>query len=152
MWPYDSGYRKSLYTPEIAKAICERLAAGESLRAICRDEGMPSEVTVREWVIDNREGFYAPYTRAREIQAMGWADEILSIADDAAADWVARREGKKELNSEHVARSRMRLDTRKWLLSKMLPKVYGDKLQHANAAGDGNAEIVYRWKTEDDAG
>ena len=65
------------------------------------------------------------------------ADEMLEIADDGSNDWMLRKDGDKEfyvLNGEHVQRSRLRLDTRKWLLSKALPKVYGDKLAvHSNA-------------------
>lgn len=124
--------RPSEYTTEIASEICERLAAGESLRAICRDDGMPSEAAVRGWVIDNREGFAAQYARAREAQAHSIAEELLEISDDGSNDWMERsgKDGEAgwQLNGEHVQRSRLRADTRKWLLSKMLPKVYGDKL------------------------
>jgi hypothetical protein len=54
------------------------------------------------------------------------ADELLEIADDGSNDWMEREKGGYELNAEHIQRSRARIDTRKWLLSKMLPKVYGD--------------------------
>ena len=59
------------------------------------------------------------------------ADEMLEIADDGSNDWMLRNGSGKELhglNGEHIQRSRLRLDTRKWLLSKALPKIYGDKL------------------------
>ena len=80
---------------------------------------------------DDREGFASRYARAREIQAHAIADEFLEIADDGRNDWM-EREGKDEsggweLNGENIQRSRVRLDTRKWLLSKMLPKSYSDK-------------------------
>lgn len=142
--------RPSSYTPELASAICERMAAGESLRSICRDEAMPKEATVRGWALDDREGFSAQYTRARELQALVIADELLEISDDGSNDWMVRN-GKDgtpgyELNGEHIQRSRLRADTRKWLLSKMLPKVYGDKLTHA---GDPENPVVthteYSW-------
>ena len=123
--------RPSLYTPEIAAEICGRIAEGESLRSVCRDEGMPDEKTVRTWVIDDVGGFSPQYTRAREAQAHSMADELLEISDDATNDWMERKSEKGsgwEINGEHIARSRLRSDTRKWLLSKMLPKVYGDKL------------------------
>jgi hypothetical protein len=120
------------YSPEIADAICERLASGESLRSVCRDDNMPDERTVRRWAIDDYQGFAPQYARARETQAHAMADELLEIADDATNDWMVRQ-GRTELNTEHVQRSRLRSDTRKWLLSKMLPKVYGDKIQHAGA-------------------
>jgi hypothetical protein len=96
--------------------------------------------TSRGWAT-NREGFSPKYTRAREIQAMSIADELLEIADDARNDWM-QRPGRSDddpgwqLNSEHVQRSRVRIDTRKWLLSKMLPKVYGDKTEVAVTGAD----------------
>jgi hypothetical protein len=79
-------------------------------------------------VNDDREGFASKYARAREIQAHAIADELLEIADDGRNDWLERNEGiGPELNSENIQRSRVRIDTRKWLLSKMLPRIYGDK-------------------------
>ena len=128
--------RKSEYTQEIADEICRKLADGESLRSVCRSEGMPPESTVRLWALDDREGFAAQYTRAREIGYHSMADELLEIADDATNDWMERNGEESEgwqLNGEHVQRSRIRLDTRKWMLSKVLPKVYGDKheIQHS---------------------
>lgn len=137
--------RPSIYTADLAATICERLAKGESLRSVCRDEGMPVEATVRGWALDDREGFSAQYARAREFQAHAIADELLEIADDGSNDWMAlHAKGDNaslgwELNGEHVQRSRLRSDTRKWLLSKMLPKLYGDKLTHA---GDPDQPVV----------
>ncbi len=76
--------------------------------------------------LDDREGFSEQYARAREIQAFAIADELLEIADDGRNDWMQRRgndeRGGWELNGEHIQRSRVRIDTRKWMLSKMLPK------------------------------
>lgn len=139
--------RPSLYTQDIADAICERLADGESLRAICRDEGMPQESTVRLWALEDREGFSAQYTKARDIGLDAMADELLEIADDGSNDWMQRNYGEQEAwvaNGEAMGRSRLRLDTRKWLMSKMAAKRYGDKLLHTGADGDGaiTVEIV----------
>ena len=120
--------RPTTYTQEIADEICERLSNGESLRKICRDDHMPQESTVRGWVIYDRENFYAQYTKAREIQAMRWAEEILEISDDPAERTM---EGK--IDTGDVNHKRLRVDTRKWLLSKVLPKVYGDKLDLTSA-------------------
>lgn len=111
--------RPSKFTKVLADAICARLADGETLRAICRDKDMPPESTVRTWALDNKD-FYAQYARAREIGYQGLADELTEIADDTKGD---------------PARDRLRVDTRKWLLSKALPKVYGDKIEHTGPAG-----------------
>jgi hypothetical protein len=133
--------RPSSYTEEIAAEVCLRLAAGESLNAICRSDHLPHERTIREWAIDNREGFSPRYARAREIQAHAIADELLEISDDGRNDWIQRggddERGGWESNGEHIQRSRVRIDTRKWLLSKMLPKVYGDKTEVAVTGPNG---------------
>lgn len=120
--------RPSKYTPELAREICLRIAAGASVRSICEDEAMPSESTVRAWAVDDLEGFSAQYTRAIQIRAMGWADEIVDISDDGRNDTYIDDNGNERTDNERVARSRLRVDTRKWMLSKMLPKVYGDTL------------------------
>ncbi len=131
--------RPSLYTEALAAKICRRLAAGKSLRAICEAKGMPSAETVRRWLLDN-EDFCAQYVRAREVQADRFAEEILEIADDASDDWTIGEGGRKALDHEHVQRSRLRVDTRKWAAGKLAPKRYGDKLQHT---GEGGGPVTF---------
>ena len=131
----------SAYTPEIAEFILECLASGQGLREICREnEGMPDERTVRRWALNDVEGFGDRYTKAREIGYHSMADEIFDIADDARNDWMQRhneRTGETDdvPNHEHINRSRLRVDTRKWFLSKVLPKIYGDKVAVTGADG-----------------
>lgn len=126
--------RPTKYTPALGRQICLRLAEGESLRQICSGDKIPRKTTVLRWLFeDDKRQFHDQYVRAREIQAENWADEILEIADDGTNDWI-EKEGKngniyKALNAEHVQRSRLRVDSRKWLMSKLLPKKYGDKQQ-----------------------
>lgn len=121
--------RPSVYTPEIAAEICRRMAAGESVRKIGEDENMPSEGTIRGWALDDKEGFFSQYTRAIQIRAMRWAEETVEIADDGSNDtYIDPESGEERINHEIVARSRLRVDTRKWITSKVLPKIYGDKL------------------------
>jgi hypothetical protein len=123
------GGRPSDYTQETALAICDRLASGESLRKICDDDGMPDQKTVFRWV-HSFEEFRQQYARARELQMERWADEIVEISDDGRNDY----DGQKT-NSDHIARSRLRVDTRKWLMSKLAPKKYGDRMT-TTIAGD----------------
>jgi hypothetical protein len=113
--------RPSSYTKEIASEVCRRLAEGKTLRAACLDEEMPSESTVRGWVADDREGFSAHYARAREIGYHTMADEILDISDSSSV--------KDAVDPSTVQRDRLRVDSRKWLLSKALPKIYGEKVE-----------------------
>ena len=124
--------RPSAFTPEVVVIICEQLASGMTLREVCRAEDMPHESTVRKWAIEDYEGFYTHYAKAREIGYQIMADELVEIADDGSNDWMERQNKDGStftvLNGEHVQRSRLRVDTRKWLLSKALPKLYGDKM------------------------
>ncbi len=105
-----------MYAEQKASAICESLANGESLRAICQAEGMPDEATVRGWVIDDVQGFAAKYNRARNIALDCMADGTISIADDLTEDPASRR---------------IRFDARRWYLSKLAPKRYGDRIEIA---------------------
>jgi len=116
--------RPSVFSEALADAICEALADGRSLRSICLDDGMPSQTTIFRWLADERYSvFREQYTRAREAQADALFDECLDIADDGANDYMA--DG--EYNGDAVARSRLRIDTRKWMAGKLRPKKYGDK-------------------------
>lgn len=141
--------RPSTYSRAVADEICRRMAEGESLNEICRSEDFPAASTVRGWVMDDRDGLSARYARARELQAETWADEIVEIADNGLNDWQERtlpNGSTVELpDHEYITRSRLRVDTRKWLLSKLRPGMYGDKVQHANADGSGDTVVTYRW-------
>jgi hypothetical protein len=122
------------YSEAVAQEICDRLAAGEGMVAICRDAHMPSQASVYRWLVADKDGFGEKYARAREAQADTLFNEILEIADDARNDWMERNgEGggvAYQLNGEHVQRSRLRVDARKWMAGKLRPKVYGDKVDH----------------------
>ena len=106
---------------------------------------MPNLNTVRRWVVEDREGFRAHYVIAREAQTDHFADEILEIADDATNDWVERRRGKDvfiEVDKDHVSRSALRIDSRKWLMARMAPKKWGDKTQLEHTGKDGGAIVL----------
>lgn len=126
--------RPSDYTEELAETICLRLAEGESLRSVCRDDDMPSKQAVLRWLARN-ESFRAQYVRAKEEGAEAIAEELFDIADDGSNDWMEKLDKDGEvigyqLNGEHVQRSKLRIDTRKWYLSKIMPKKYGERIQH----------------------
>ena len=118
--------RPSDYSLEIAKVICMRLGNGESLRQICASPGMPGKTSIMRWLEANLE-FRDQYARARELQAEHWAEEIIEIADDSKNDFV-ERDGRDALNAENINRSRLRVDTRKWLMARLAPKKYGDRV------------------------
>ncbi len=128
--------RPTRCTADTASTICTRLAGGESLRSICRDDTMPSLSTVMGWLFDGEhEEFSEQYARARKVQAEVLADELTDIADDGSNDFTTDKDGKETVNHEHIQRSRLRVDTRKWVAAKLLPKRYGDKLQHTGEGG-----------------
>lgn len=128
--------RPSDYTPEIAAGICARLVEGESLRSICRDDAMPAIATVFKWLAAHTE-FVEQYARARESQADTLADEILEIADDGRRDYAVDADGHAAVDHDHIARSRLRVDARKWIASKLKPKKYGDKIHQELTGKDG---------------
>lgn len=135
----------STYTEEVADIICERIANGESLKAICDDETMPSKPAVFRWLAAN-ETFRNRYALARETQADALFDDILTIADNGQNDWMEKNFGEDTRwveNGEALRRSQLRIDARKWMAGKLRPKKYGEKIDHTHAAPDGGA-IVFK--------
>jgi hypothetical protein len=128
--------------------ICSEITKGKSLRNILKEEGMPSTATFFVWLSEDEEKL-KQYTRACDIRAEVIFDEMLEIADDGTNDFVKKQTNEgldvEVLNTEHVQRSRLRIDTRKWLLSKLNPKKYSDRLQtDTNLSG----EVSIVWKEE----
>jgi hypothetical protein len=117
------GRPTSVYSPDVASEICRRVSNGETLREVCRTPGMPPESTVRWWYLTDTDGFAARYMRARESQAEAWADQIVEISQERHTEPNDRR---------------VRVDTKKWLMSKLHPRRYGDKV---TVSGDPDAPI-----------
>jgi len=123
--------RPTKYTIELADKICEEIATSSiGLNHICEKlEIAPSSVYL--WLKDNKE-FSEKYARAREKQADYLVEEILEIADDGTNDLMTVVKGDISYemeNKEVVNRSKLRVDARKWVASKLAPKKYGDKLE-----------------------
>ncbi len=94
---------------------------------------------VFRWLQSN-QSFREQYALAREVQADSWADDIIEIADDSSGDTIVDPEsGNERFNSEYAARSRIRVDTRKWLMARMAPKKYGDKITQEHTGPGGGA-------------
>ena len=91
------------------------------------------------WLDGSRPEFSEQYARAREAQADKLAEEALQIADDGRSDTYLDAEGNEKTNTEAIQRSKLRVDTRKWLASKMAPKKYGDKVTQEHTGADGGA-------------
>lgn len=138
----------TLYTADLAATICERIGcSSDSLYKVLADlkkespNAAPVYRTVMIWLRDKPE-FAAMYALAKEEQGDFLAQEIVAIADHADGDFVKNEEGELAYNPEHVQRSKLRVDARKWVASKLKPKVYGDKL-------DLNATVNYADMTEE---
>ena len=138
----SKGGRPSVFSQDIADKICERLSHGESLRSIIKDDDMPAQSTVYDWLQKNK-AFSEQYARAREEQADSLADEIIAIADEKPEVIEVRdKEGNiidHKLDSAFLAWQKNRIDARKWTAMKLKPKKYGDKLVHA---GDDDNPVV----------
>lgn len=146
--------RPTVFTPELGRDICRRLSEGESLRKILKDDGYPNISTVMRWLFEDTtihtdfQEFQEQYARARQVQAELRAEEIIAIADDSEGDYIIRtNENGEEYevpDHENIQRARLRVDARKWVASKLLPKVYGDKVS-AELTGKNGGPI----QTED---
>lgn len=117
--------RPSDYLPEVADDICSLLITGESLRNICKRPGMPNKATVMRW-LKVHEDFRDQYTKAADIRSDAIFEELIDIADDSGEDTAA------------VAKARLRIETRKWVIARMAPKKYSDRIDKPDSYNAGN--------------
>lgn len=132
--------RPTDYSADLAAEICNRIAEGQSLRTVCADELMPGKTTVFRWLAADPE-FRDQYARAREAQADVLAEEILEIAD-TPEEGIRHEEGvgpqgpiDKTVTEDMLGHRRLKVDARKWLMAKLAPKKYGDKLELGGSLG-----------------
>ncbi len=139
--------RPTSFTEATGTEICSRIASGESLRNICLSDHMPDKATVFRWLLNMKpeyDNFRDQYAQARHMQAEGLADEIMEIADDGTNDYVLANSEEGDLcrvNPEAIGRSRLRVDTRKWYLSKVIPR-FKDKPEEKPPADDLAAALM----------
>jgi len=129
-------------TKEVKEAVLNRIMAGESLLAICKDKDMPSRSSIFH-IINRDEKFADQYERAMFIRAMGYVDELVDIADDGRNDWMETNDPENpgyRFNKEHCQRSKIRVETRKWIAAKMLPR-FSDRYDPSKAV-DNTADPV----------
>lgn len=118
------------YTEELGNEICLKLAiSNKGIARLCKENPhWPCKQTIFEWRIKVKE-FGERYAKAKQDQIEALVDEIIDISDDTAHDTLTNEKGNDICNSEWINRSRLRIDTRKWLASKLAPKIYGEKLE-----------------------
>ncbi len=134
-------------TRAVERAVLKLLATGMRPGEISLRDKMPSERQIYAWSADVDSEFSRDYARVRPIGYARLVDEILDISDDGRNDWMTIQRGDTEIevpNREVVDRSKLRVDTRKWILSKCLPKVYGERID-VNAKHDASDAFKSMW-------
>jgi hypothetical protein len=116
------------YSPEVARLICERLAAdGASLRQICQDTSMPARSTLFVW-LRQRPDFREKYKFAKWFQIQWLADDMVDIADGRANEWSERAgpDGKtvRVFDHENFRSRKRQIGEVQWRISKLRPKRY----------------------------
>ena len=154
--------RPRKHDPEtVMAAVCARIASGELVKDACRHVGI-DPTQVRDWALTDQ--FSPLYTRARIEQAHAMAegaveiadgadglgellDQLIDLEDDRLAGRPERYKVIQSLKSERVNRDRIRMDARKWLVSKIAPKLYGDR-QAVEVTGESGGPIVIKFVHE----
>ncbi len=132
----------------ILEAVFEALGEGNTLSSHCRerrqeDPTHPAASTIRLWVVrDEPEGCAERYARAREAQAEAWADQCVEISDDDKGDTYEDEKGALRVDYENIQRSRLKVDTRKWIMARLHPKAYGDHLDVTSKGKQLAAPVV----------
>lgn len=116
-------------------SVLKSIESGRALRNILKDEGMPSSSTFFIW-LDEDESKSKRYACATSVRADHIFEDILNIADENNNDVVVNAEGIERTNQDAIGRARLRVDARKWYLSKLNPKKYGDKQTTTLEGGD----------------
>ena len=121
------GGRPQSFTPELAEEICNVIAETTlGLNPLCElHKHWPSSRTIRRWIRNNRE-FCLTYAQAKLDQADLLAEQCLEIADNDSKDFSINDKGEVVCDYDNIMRARLRVDTRKWLSSKLAPKIYGE--------------------------
>jgi hypothetical protein len=132
------------WTPELEDAICAAIAVTpKGLEHICKaNPEFPCADKIYEHRRESKE-FGEKYAHAKSDQVLILAEQIIDIADDSSRDTINTDDGPR-LDREHVERVKIRIDSRKWLASKLAPKIFGEKLGLAGADGDGPLEVVVK--------
>jgi hypothetical protein len=129
------------------------MTTGQGLLRICADDHMPDRATVYRW-LDANEGFRDRYVRAREALMDFYAEQILVIAFDESGDIVVDQapDGRSKTVANHakVQRDRLKVDSLKWIASRLFPKRYGDKMELLGQDGGSSSTLQIKWLDSDD--
>jgi len=132
----DTALTRQRRTPAELEALChsiiERIRSGESLAGICRAEGLNFGST---WQRLAKPDLFPAYEEAFLARAHMWFEQLMDVSDDKSGDLVEDKDGNQKGNMAAVARARLQADSRKWALTKLLPRQYGDTVALTGADG-----------------
>lgn len=147
--------RPTKYTPQMAERICELVATTDLgyTRLSDKYDDLPDRITVNIWRRKYPE-FRAMYAQAKAEQIESIIEELLDIADNASNDYMEYYDKKTgcvswQLNGEHIQRSRVRIDTRKWLAAKLVPRIYGDAKDQEPVNTQVDEDVKKRYREMD---
>ena len=142
--------RPTIFSQRLADKICLLISTtSHGLRVICKiHKDLPNPLTVYRWLNTN-EDFCKQYARAKEEQAQVIFDEILTISDTTQiGSIIYTRKGRKEARvGDMIEHRRLQIDARKWVLSRLLPKKYGERIE-VDSASDPLNEILSEMKKD----
>lgn len=130
--------------------VLQQIADGKSVKSIFdkREIELPTRSMFHTWLIEN-SGFLDKYEKSMIMRSDIIFDEILEIADETANDEIDLGDGIKAVNHEAIQRARLKIDARKWILAKMVPKKYGDKVDVTSGGEKVNIPIIEWVKNHD---
>ena len=117
------------------EGICKRIAVGENLAAICRGKGTPGLRTFWTWLSEDR-ALVERYELALTMRAQIFAEELVAIADDRSRDVIQTDDG-PTFDLDHIMRTKLRVNTRQWVMSRLLQRRYGDRVVQEITGADG---------------
>lgn len=143
--PKGTGFYPSKMTPSCVEEIMERIARGESVTSIGKESHMPAAATIWHWIRKN-EDFARLYHEAKKLQMDMYAEDIINIADDSVGDirLAYDKFGNRvpEVNFEAVKRSELRVKARQWLMERLAPKKYNERVLVEAGSADAQAPRI----------
>mgnify|MGYP001101409216 CR=1 FL=1 len=135
--PVNKGGRPTIINDRLIDELCLRLSQGVSMRTVCLDDDMPNMSTIWRWLRQN-DDFARRYTAAKQESADAMIEDMLAISD-------------QDDEEESTNRSRLRVDTRKWIAAKLRPEKYSEKLDLTPSGGTVKITIGGKSTTEEDS-
>lgn len=141
------------YDKTIGDQICKAIATStDGIQRMCKKyPHFPKRDTINEWRWENKD-FSAQYRDAKRAQAELMAEDIIQISDDGTNDTYVDAKGNVVTDQDVIQRSKLRVDARKWVAARLLPKIYGDSWkEEKNPVDDVMTKINELMETKRDS-